>query len=238
MADGGRSAAEEAEEQLDRTGPIEPRAESSAGRLLSVNIGSLRKIVLDGRPTETGIYKQPVAGRVRIAGDRVEGDRQGNPMPTAAMTRAVYAYSDADYRWWSGRLGRELAPGAFGENLTLEGVDASGAIVGERWRVGTAMLEVSEPRQPCSKLGHKMGDPRFPKAFLRELRLGAYLRIVEGGEVRAGDAVEVVDRPDHDVSVRAMGEMVLGDRSRAAEIAAAPQISEAWREWAASRVRP
>lgn len=107
--------------------------------------------------------------------------------------------------------------------------------VGERWRVGTTLLEVSEPRQPCSKLGHRMGDPRFPKAFLGELRLGAYLRIVAEGELGRGDAIEVIGRPTHGVSVRTMGELILGDRSRAAEIAAAPEAPAAWRDRAGSR---
>lgn len=207
----------------------------ASGKLVSVNVGSLRKIMLAGTPTKTGIYKQPIGGRALVADDHVEGDRQGNPDAHGGFDKAVYAYATEDYDWWERQLGRELGPGSFGENLTVEGIDASGALVGERWSVGGALLEVAEPRQPCSKLGHKMGDPRFPKAFLAELRLGCYLRIIEQGEIGAGDGVEVISRPDHDVSVRTMGELILGDQSRAAEIAAAPQASDAWREWAASR---
>lgn len=205
------------------------------GRLLSVNVGGLRKIMLAGRPTKTGIYKQPVGGRVRLVDNHVDGDRQGNPEAHGGYDKAAYAYSVEDYGWWMERLGRELPAGTFGENLTVEGVDASEAVVGEHWRIGDVLLEVSEPREPCSKLGHKMGDLRFPKAFLRELRLGAYLRIIEEGEVGAGDVIEIVSRPEHGISVRDMGELVAGDRSRAAEIAAVPELSEAWRKWARSK---
>lgn len=206
-----------------------------SGRLLSVNVGALEEIELGGETVQTGIYKRPVAGRVRIVDDHVEGDRQGNPSVHGGYDKAAYAYAAEDYAWWEQRLGAELEPGRFGENLTTEGIDASSALIGERWRIGTALVEVAEPRRPCSKLGHKMGDPRFPRAFLRELRLGAYLRIVEPGEVGAGDPIEVVSRPDHRVSVRTLGELTLGRTERATEIAVTPQASEQWRELAASK---
>ena len=106
--------------------------------------------------------------------------------------KAVYAYAREDYEWWEGELGRELAPGTFGENLTVRGVDVSGAEPGERWRIGSTLLEVTEPRRPCFKLGVKMDSLRFLKQFAAAGRPGKYLRIVEEGELQAGDAVEVV----------------------------------------------
>ena len=141
-------------------------------------------------------------------------------------------------RWTRGRLvsvgdeqlGRELPPGWFGENLTLIGLDPREARIGERWRVGTALVEVSEPRQPCSKLGSKMGDQRFVKAFAKAMRLGAYLRIVAPGSVEAGDAIEVVERPDHDVTIGLLSRVLFEDSSLGPRILVADALTDAWRE--------
>lgn len=160
--------------------------ELGAGRLISVNVGELREIELKGKPTKTGIYKHPVGGRRRAFDEHLEGDTIGNPEVHGSADKAIYAYAASDYRWWERQLGRELVPGSFGENLTVEGIDVSGAIVGE-------------------------------------------------GELGRGDAIEVIGRPAHGVSVRTMGELILGDHSRAAEIAATPEAPVAWRDWAGSR---
>src|SRR5204862_6301203 len=110
--------------------------------------------------------------------------------------KAVYAYAREDLDWWSDRLGMTLAPGTFGENLTTEGLDVTGARVGEPWRIGTTLLEVTQPRLPCFKLEARMDRPGFIAEFIDGGRPGAYLRIVEEGEVGAGDAVEVVTGPE------------------------------------------
>ena len=99
-----------------------------------------------------------------------------------------------DYIWWEATLGRPLPPGKFGENLTLRGIDVSGALIGERWRVGSAVVEVTSPRVPCYKLAMTMDDPAFVKQFARALRPGAYLAVIEEGTVTAGDPVEVVSQ--------------------------------------------
>jgi MOSC domain-containing protein YiiM len=108
----------------------------------------------------------------------------------------VYAYAREDLDWWGARLDRELGSGTFGENLTTEGLDVTGARVGERWRVGTTLLEVTQPRLPCYKLELRMDRPGFIDEFIDGGRPGAYLRIVEEGEVGAGDRVLIVSRPD------------------------------------------
>jgi MOSC domain-containing protein YiiM len=129
-----------------------------------------------------------------------------------------------------------MVSGNFGENLTLNGIDASGAVIGEHWRAGTVLLEVSEPRIPCAKLALRMGDPLFGKRFAKANRPGAYLRIVEEGDLAAGDEVEVLDRPDHGVTSALISEAVLSDHSLAPRLLEVPQLSDSWREWALERV--
>jgi MOSC domain-containing protein YiiM len=121
----------------------------------------------------------------------------------------VYAYAAEDYRYWPDHEGLATSPGLFGENLTVQGLDLRSVLVGERWRVGTALLEVVQPRLPCFKLGVRLGDPRFPKRFLSVARFGAYLRVLEEGEVRAGDAVRVLHRTESGVSLQAMAESLI-----------------------------
>jgi MOSC domain-containing protein YiiM len=202
------------------------------GSLVSVNLADLRTIPRAGEQVPTGIWKLPAEGRVAVERLGLAGDVQADRTVHGGVDKAVYAYAREDTEWWEDELGRELGPGAFGENLTVSGVDACGALVGERWRVGSALLEVSEPRLPCWKLGVKMGDPKFVKRFAKALRPGAYLRVIEAGEIGAGDAIEVIERPDHDVTMRLIAEAVLADHGIAGRLLAAPRLSPAYRQWA------
>lgn len=207
------------------------------GRLVSVNAGELRSIELDGRTVRTGIHKQPFAGRVAVRPLGLLGDRQADRRVHGGADQALYAYAAEDYAWWSSELGRELGPGAFGENLTTGGVDVSRSLLGERWRVGSALLEVSELRQPCSKLARKIGDPTIVRRFARAHRPGAYLRVIEPGEIGAGDAVEVVERPDHEASMELMSRVVAGERDLVPKLLEADALTERRREWALARRR-
>lgn len=171
------------------------------GVVVSVNVGQVRELMLRGKPQPTGIFKEPVAGRVRLANDGVEGDVQADRSCHGGPGKAIYAYTTEDYAWWESELDTPLPPATFGENLTLKGLSATGALVGERWAVGSALLEVTQPREPCWKLGEKMGDKEFPRRFREAGRAGAYLAIVQEGEVGAGDRVIVVHRPSHPVSL-------------------------------------
>ncbi|MFN8112439.1 MAG: MOSC domain-containing protein [Solirubrobacterales bacterium] len=200
------------------------------GRVASVNLGRPRLLTINGSPRKTGIFKVPADGPVRLENDAVAGDSVVDTQVHGGYDKAVYSYAAEDYEWWSGELGRELGPGDFGENLTTSGIELGEARIGERWRVGKALLEVSEPRQPCSTLGAKMGDQRFVKRFAKALRLGTYLRIIEPGEVAAGDRIEVVERPDHDVSVGLLGRVLFEDSSLGPQILAADALTDAWRE--------
>lgn len=207
----------------------------STSKVLSVNVGGVRAIDVGDRTITTAIWKSPVEGRVAVSGVNVSGDDQADRSVHGGHDKAVYAYAWEDTLWWQEQLGRELEPGNFGENLTLAGVDVRDAIVGEVWRVGSALLEVSEPRFPCFKLGLRMGDPKFLKRFAAARRTGTYLRIAEAGDVGAGDPVERVAQPDHGVTIGLFAEAYLGDHALAVRLLEAPQMSEEWRHWARGR---
>jgi MOSC domain-containing protein YiiM len=145
----------------------------------------------------------------------------------------VYAYAIEDARWWEQQIGRALAYGELGENLTIEGIEANDALVGERWQIGTTVLEVSEPRIPCWRLGVRMNDKLFPRRFTQALRPGAYLRLVVEGDVGAGDDIRVVERPDHDLTIRDVFRIYNYNHAEVERLLAVPQMSESWRRWAA-----
>lgn len=167
-----------------------------APRVRSVNVGTVRVVEYRGREATTAIWKDPVPGPVAVRGVNLEGDGQADRRFHGGADKAVYAYALEDYAWWGAELGATPAPGTFGENLTVEGIDLTEAVVGERWLVGTTVLEVCQPRTPCWKLGLRMGDHRFPARFDAAGRPGAYLRISREGEVSAGDEVVRFYRPD------------------------------------------
>jgi MOSC domain-containing protein YiiM len=206
-----------------------------SGSVLSVNVAQIRAIPRGGETVPTGIWKLPVEGRVKVRGVNVEGDEQADRSVHGGPDKAVYAYAREDTDWWEEELGRELPHGAFGENLTLRGMDVSGALIGERWRIGTVLLEVSEPRFPCWKLGVRFGDPLMLKRFSAALRPGAYLRIAEEGELAAGDAVEVAHRPDHDLTIEGFARAYLRDRDSLSRLLEVPAVSKLWRDWVAER---
>lgn len=205
-------------------------------RLLSVNVGRPQPVgVRRGRPVKSAIGKAPVAGRVRVAGVNVEGDDQADRRVHGGPDKAIYAYAAEDIAWWERELGRELGPGAFGENLTVEGVDVSGAVIGERWRLGTVELEVCQPRFPCFKLGLRLGDPRMLKRFTAAERPGAYLRIVSAGEIGAGDAIEVSQVPDHGVTIAFVARAVMLDHALLPHAATAPALPPGLAHWMRER---
>ena len=199
------------------------------GSVYSVNVGTVRTIQYRGRTIRTGIFKNPVAGRVLVNGVNLQGDAQADRKVHGGTDMAVYAYTMEDYAWWQGDLGRAISPGEFGENLTTTRIDVNGAVVGERWRVGTALLQVTIPRLPCYKLAMKMNDPRFVKRFAAALRTGAYLKIVEEGDVGTGDPIEVVSRPTHQVTIAKMARIFLFERERLSELIV-PELPLSWRD--------
>jgi MOSC domain-containing protein YiiM len=204
---------------------------AGAGRLLSVSVGGPRLVDAGRRVVSTSIWKQPVTGRLAVRGVNIDGDDQADRSVHGGPDKAVYAYAAEEVALWQAELGHDLGPAAFGQNLTTEGVDVSGAVIGERWRIGTTLLEVAQPRQPCFKLAIRMDDPRFVRRFTQASRPGAYLRIVEPGELGAGDAVEVVHRPEHGVTSRLVFDALLRDPQLIPQALLAPELPAGLREW-------
>ncbi|HTR03645.1 MAG TPA: MOSC domain-containing protein [Thermoanaerobaculia bacterium] len=163
-------------------------------KLVSVNVGRPRTIEVAGHPVTTGIFKEPVPSRVRIGRTNVEGDAQADLTVHGGPDKAVYAYDASAYTYWRAALGRELASGHFGENLTVEGLPETEVRLDDVYRVGGAVLQVSQPRTPCYKLSLRMELPDFGVRFLESRRTGYYLRVLEEGEVGAGDAIRLEQR--------------------------------------------
>jgi MOSC domain-containing protein YiiM len=202
------------------------------GRVLSVNVGRARAFEYNRRPARSAIWKTPVAGRIAARGVNLEGDEQADRKAHGGLDKAVYAYAVEDLHWWEQELARPLAYGGFGENLTTEGIAVNDALVGERWEIGTTVLEVSEPRVPCWRLGVRMGDQMLVRRFTEALRPGTYLRIIREGDLGAGDEIHVVHRPDHDLTIRDVFRIYTRDRNEVERLVAIPQLPESWREWA------
>jgi MOSC domain-containing protein YiiM len=206
------------------------------GRLVSVNVGRPQQVsVRRGRPIMSAIGKAPVDGRVRVAGVNVDGDDQADRRVHGGPDKAVYAYAHEDAQWWAARLNREVPPGMFGENLTVEGVDVSGAVIGERWRIGSVELQVCQPRLPCFKLGLRFGDPQMVKLFAQAGRPGAYLRILAEGQLGAGDLVDISDRPAHAVTIAQVSKAIMLDESELAAAASAPELPAELARWMLER---
>jgi MOSC domain-containing protein YiiM len=183
------------------------------GVLLSVNVARPRTAEYSDTGT-TGIDKRPTTGPVAIAAPGpASGGRPGSGVAGDSIYfeyhggdhQAVYSYAREDLDYWEKELGRELRGGMFGENITTEGLDVSGALIGERWRVGTdVVLEVTSPRVPCRTFAGWLDEEHWIKRFTIAARPGAYLRVTAPGEIKAGDTVTVESKPDHDVSVALM----------------------------------
>jgi ferredoxin-NADP reductase/MOSC domain-containing protein YiiM len=167
-------------------------------RLLSVNVGLPRDIAWNGRTVHTGIWKDPVAGRCRAGRLHLDGDGQGDLAGHGGEQRAVFVYQIESYRHWEEQLKRtDFVPGQFGENFTIEGLPDDAVCVGDRYRIGSALFEVTQPRVTCYRVGIRMNEPRMPALLTSSGRPGFYFRVLEEGEVGAGDdIVKVAEAPE------------------------------------------
>ena len=228
---------------------------TAAGSVVSVNVGETRTVEWHGRQIETAIWKSPVDRRVAVRGVNLDGDDQADRRVHGGPDKAVYAYAIEDYEWWADALGYPLEPGSFGENLTVVGIDLSSSVIGTRWRVGSAVLRIAQPRLPCFKLGMRMGDASFVEEFELAGRFGAYLRILEEGDVGAGDSIEIESAPvEEDAPVAQVAHLAqvahegitVRELGRAehrafpeivARVLADPNVPDNWKQWAERRRR-
>ncbi|MEV5558667.1 MOSC domain-containing protein [Nonomuraea wenchangensis] len=202
-------------------------------RIISVNVGVAVTAEWAGRLGRTAIDKQPAGRRVPVRLDGLAGDERADRAHHGSSDQAVYAYAREDYDWWRERLGRELRDGLFAENLTTAGLDVNGAVLGERWRIGGVLLEVTRPRVPCVVFRNWMDEPGWVRRFTEAGRPGAYLRVVETGDVGAGDEVRIVARPEHGVTVSDWFQARHGDGDALRRMLTVPGHDPHWDELAA-----
>ncbi|MGI8666790.1 MAG: MOSC domain-containing protein [Jatrophihabitans sp.] len=215
------------------------------GEVVSVNLAQVRPTPApnvhtrtDQKPQLTGIDKRPASGPVAVGRLGLGGDTICDTANHGGPDQAGYAYAEEDAQWWQAHLGAELrfplGPGAFGENLTLRGIDITGAVIGERWQIGSVVLQVSVPRIPCSTFAGFWQVDRLVKRFTEAGRPGSYLRVLVEGELSAGDPVQVLERPAHGLTVAETFRALTGDRSLAPKLLTAPELPAALRAKAGS----
>jgi MOSC domain-containing protein YiiM len=210
-------------------------AESTQGVVESVNVGTPQLIQVGDHTVLSAIWKHPVSGRVPLRGVNLQGDDQADRAVHGGPDKAVYAYAREDIDWWEAELRRPLGDAPFGENLDVRGLPVSEAVIGERWAVGSALLQVAQPRLPCFKLGLRIGDPRFLRRFAAAGRPGAYLRILREGDIGAGDAITVLDRPAHGVTSAVVARALLGERELLRVALEAPELPGELLHWMRER---
>jgi MOSC domain-containing protein YiiM len=179
-------------------------------KLLSVNVGLPRDVISKGKRVTTGIFKEPVEGRVRLETLNLAGDRQADLKVHGGVHKAVYGYPAEHYDYWRRELpGVELPWGMFGENLTVEGLLESEVNIGDQFRIGTTELVVTQPRLPCYKLAVKFGRDDIIKRFLESGRTGFYFAVLKEGEAGAGDSIEMISRDVNELPVAAVTQLYL-----------------------------
>lgn len=198
-------------------------------RIVSVNVGRARDEEWAGRMRRTAIDKRPVADPMTVGELGLVDDEIADLKNHGGPYKAVYAFAQEDLDHWSDQLDEQVPPGLFGENLTTEGIDVNEALVGERWRVGSVLLEVVSVRIPCSVFKNWLGvnrydDTAWVKRFTIEGRPGPYLRVLEPGVLQVGDELQVEHRPDHDVTVSTLFRALTTERELLARIAAMPGL--------------
>src|SRR5262249_4773764 len=202
-------------------------------RLLSVNVGLPRDIAWKGRTVRTGIWKDPVAGRCRVRRLNLDGDGQGDLAGHGGEQRAVFVYKIESYRYWQEQLKRtDFAPGQFGENFTIEGLPDDAVCIGDRYQIGSALFEVTQPRVTCYRVGIRMSEPRMPALLTSSGRPGFYFRVLQEGEVGAGDEIVKVGEADERMTVGEINALLYSPSHPRARLTRALRIealSPGWR---------
>ena len=208
-------------------------------KVISVNVGLPREVAWNGGRVTTGIFKSPVSGSVPVRRLNLDGDRQADLTVHGGPYKAVYAYPIEHYPKWRGELPElELPMGAFGENLTVEGLDENTLHIGDRLRIGTSVLVVTQPRMPCYKLGIRFQRDDMIKRFLASGRSGFYFSVEEEGEVSPGSGIEILSRDPHEVRVADIQLLYLHQNKDATLLDRAVQVDalpDSWRTWLIER---
>ena len=209
-------------------------------RLVSVNIGHPREVIYKGKTVTTGIFKEPVEGRIRLRTLNLDGDRQADLSVHGGLSKAAYAYPIEHYEYWREQLpGVDLPWGMFGENFTTEGLREGSVNIGDRFRIGSAEVMVTEPRLPCYKLAAKFGRDDIIKRFLHSGRTGFYFAVMQEGEVGTGDGIELVSRDEHSVTVADITRLYVREKDDVGTLRRAVQVTalpESWRVYFGKRI--
>lgn len=209
-------------------------------QIISINVGLPRTVTWKGRPVTTGIFKAPVSGPVAVRTLNLDGDRQADLSVHGGPDKAVYAYASEHYGYWRAELPElELDWGAFGENLTTEGLIEDEVRIGDRFRIGTAELVATQPRQPCYKLEVRFDRDDMVKRFVRAGRHGVYFAVAREGIVTPGDRIEPLDRDPNDVTVADIARLYVSDTRNVALMRRAinvPALPDGWREYFVQRL--
>ena len=212
-------------------------------KLISVNTGLPREVTWHGRTVTTGIFKQPVPGRVALRKLNLDGDRQADLSVHGGEHKAVYCYPLMHYQYWKGELrGRELPMGIFGENFTLDGLTEDSVHLGDQFAIGSAEVVVTQPRLPCYKLGIRFETDDMVKRFFVAGRTGFYLAVNREGEIRAGDDIVPVSREPNAVPVSEITRLYAAKRYSAADVASVRRslrvtaLPESWKEYFRQRL--
>jgi MOSC domain-containing protein YiiM len=214
--------------------------------IVSIQVGQATSYVhesaADGKPRSwtTAFFKSPVAGSVRISEMGIAGDQQADRKFHGGLDKAVLAYSADHYAYWRSHLSLlDMPHGGFGENLTIAGLDESGVCIGDRWQVGDVLLEVSQPRQPCWKMGRRWKIPDLPKQVIQNGKSGWYLRVLAGGDLAADSTMELVARPHEQWTVARASRLLYHEKHDVPALEALanlPELSRAWREELLERI--
>ena len=209
-------------------------------KLLSVNVGLPREIEWKGKIVRTSIFKAPVPGRVRVAKLNLEGDQQSDLSVHGGVDKAVYAYPSEHYPFWRQQLpGMDLPWGAFGENITTEGLLEETLNIGDRFRVGSAEFIVTQPRMPCFKLGIRFNRSDMVKRFLQSSRTGFYFAVLKEGEVAAGDSIELLEKDEHNIPVADVVNLYRRDATNQdllRRVSELPSLPKSWRDYFRTRL--
>ncbi|MHC0068303.1 MOSC domain-containing protein [Nostoc sp. UIC 10890] len=210
-------------------------------KLISVNVGLPREVSWKGKAVRTGIFKEPVNARVMVRELNLDGDRQADLTVHGGVDKAVYVYPFEHYDYWRSELpNTELTLGIFGENFTVTGLKEEELNIGDRFQIGSVELMVTQPRLPCYKLGIRFGRSDMVKRFLASRRTGFYFRVLQEGEVVAGDTLELVSRDTNNITVANIIQLYVRERNnpellhRATQLEALP---ESWRDYFQEQIR-
>ncbi len=210
-------------------------------KLISVNVGLPREVTWKGKTVSTGIFKEPVNSRVMVRELNLDGDGQADLTVHGGVDKAVYVYPFEHYDYWQSELpDTELTPGIFGENFTVTGFKEEDLNIGDRFQIGAVELMVTQPRLPCYKLGIRFGRPDMVKRFLASRRTGFYFRVLQEGEVGAGDTLELVSRDENNITVTDITQLYTREKNDLDLLQRATQLEslpESWRDYFQEQIR-